>query len=213
MSSYEKHADAYARHTAVSLHNARYERPALYELLPARLDGAHVLDAGCGPGENIPELLSRGALVTAVDVSEAMMARVRERFGDRVAAAQADLSQPLAMLTDASFDLIVSSLALHYVRDWDALMREFARILRPGGEIIFSTHHPELRRADARYFETELVEDAFLIDGAPMPVRYWRRSLQAMVEPMLAAGFTLARIVEPPLDGKPWFILFAARRV
>ncbi len=41
-----------------------------------------------------------------------------------------------------SFDLVFSSLTLHYVKDWGATLSEMRRVLAPGGDIVLSTHHP-----------------------------------------------------------------------
>ena len=65
-------ADAYAARVDSRPHNALYERPAMLDLLPP-LPGTRVLDAGCGPGWYAAELASRGALVTAIDASAAMI--------------------------------------------------------------------------------------------------------------------------------------------
>ena len=77
--SYDAVADAYAAGVDSAPYNALYERPAMLDLLPP-LPGTRVLDAGCGPGWYAAELASRGALVTAIDASAAMIGHARERF-------------------------------------------------------------------------------------------------------------------------------------
>ena len=47
-----------------------------------------------------------------------------------------------ADLADGSFDVVLSSLAFHYVADFGALVRKIARWLRPGGDFVFSCEHP-----------------------------------------------------------------------
>jgi ubiquinone/menaquinone biosynthesis C-methylase UbiE len=50
----------------------------------------------------------------------------------------------LSFAQDGSFDLIVASLVMHYVRDWHAVLGEFRRVLKPDGAVVFSTHHPAM---------------------------------------------------------------------
>lgn len=206
--SYDDIADAYAAGVDSAPYNALYERPAMLDLLPP-LPGSRVLDAGCGPGWYAAELASRGALVTAIDASAVMIEHARARFtsprltelGRRVELRIADLEQPLSFAVDATFDGIVSSLVLHYMRDWGPTLAEFRRILKPNGWLLFSTHHPAaeaLRLDTARYLEVELVEDYWKWIGT---IRYYRRPLSAIVEALTHAGLAVERLVEPlPTD-------------
>ena len=98
-----------------------------------------VLDAGCGSGrvtERLLERLPRGRAV-ALDASPAMVAEARRRlarFGDRVAYLVADLGGPLPIAEPV--DAIVSTATFHWVPDHDALFRNLAAVLRPGGELV-----------------------------------------------------------------------------
>ena len=165
-------------------------------LLPA-IDGADVLDAGCGGGWYAEQLIARGARVTAVDITPLFVERTRARVGDGATVLEADLAQPLDFAPDASFDLVISPLTLHYLEDWGPTLAEFARILRPGGRLLFSTHHPttdfELLGGES-YFATELVEDDW---GELGRVRFYRRPLSAISRMLADAGFLVERIVEP----------------
>lgn len=200
MTGYDNFAAAYARHTASSLHNAHYERPALLRAA-GDVRGKSVLDAGCASGENVGELLALGARVTAVDISAEMVNIVRDRYGESVSAFQCDLSQPLP-LADASIDLVLSSLTLHYIEDWIPTLREFRRTLSPRGRIVFSTHHIEITRALApNYFLKTKVSDTWTIAGEAVAVSFWHRPLQAMVDEIHASGLQIDRLIEPQLRG------------
>lgn len=190
-------AAAYARVSAANAANAAYERPALRALLDD-VAGRDVLDAGCAAGEHAQWLGERGARVVALDASEAMVALARERLGERARVLRADLDAPLPLET-ASFDLVVSSLTLHYLRDWLPALRELARVLRPGGRLVLSTHHPFATVVPGEaYHAVRLVDDAW--DGfaaAPVAVRYYHRPLERMVADLLEAGFALRGLHEP----------------
>jgi len=228
--NYERFARAYVKKAEINAYNSLYERPALISLLP-ELKEKRILDAGCGGGSLSEEILKRGGEVTALDRSDEMIKIAFERLKDRCTLIQADLCSPLDFFTDASFDVVVSSLVLHYIKDWSNLLKEINRILIPGGEFIFSTHHPFQDLSDlleVEYFETQLVEDyweGFLND--PVLVRYYRRSLGEMFKEYKKAGFTVTDLVEPlplveckekfpkdyeVLSKKPVFILFKLKK-
>ena len=206
--NYDDIADAYAAGVDSAPYNALYERPAMLDLLPP-LPGTRVLDAGCGAGWYAAELAGRGAFVTAIDSSAAMIRHARERFTSpslnhqthQVEFRVADLGQRLSFASDAAFDGIVSSLVLHYLRDWSPTLAEFRRILKPNGWLVFSTHHPaaEAIRLDTqRYLAIEPVEDYWKWIGT---VRYYRRPLSAIVDALTNAGLAIERLVEPlPTD-------------
>ena len=156
-------AAAYARVTAANVYNAAYERPGVREVL-GEVRGRDVLDAGAAAGENSAWLVAHGARVVALDASDAMVELARARLGAAATVLRADLACPLP-LADASFDAVLSSLTLHYLEDWLPPLREFARVLRPGGRLVLSTHHPALTDDPAAdYHAVRLVEEG--MEGA-----------------------------------------------
>lgn len=94
-----------------------------------------VIDAGCGSGRVTEELLKRlpGGALLAVDGSEAMIAQARERLGDRVSYAVADLSE---LEVDEPVDLIFSTATFHWILDHDRLFARLRAALRPGGRLV-----------------------------------------------------------------------------
>lgn len=215
MSQYEAFAHEYVAHSAESPYNAQYERPAMLAQLPDIL-GKLVLDVACAGGEYIPFLLERGAHVTAVDESPTFIAMVNERFDDRVVTVQADLNEGVPFLTDACIDVILSSLTVHYIADWERLFAEFYRVLKPSGTLLFSTHHPaQAIELATNYFQTQLVADRWKIGPRDVDVQFFHRPLQAIIAPVLTAGFRLTALLEPECDqqpGLPWFLIVKAIR-
>jgi SAM-dependent methyltransferase len=185
--------------------NDYYERPAMYELL-GDVAGQRVLDAGCGPGDYAQWLLHHGATVTAIDSSPRMVDLTRERLGDAVETRRADLNEPLTFINAEHIDTILCSLVLDYIEDWDRLFKEFGRVLRPSGRLVFSVHHPffvDLKvnvDINETYLAVEQVEEDWLPFGFTIPA--YRRPLSAMSESLCRARFTIERIVEPrPTEG------------
>ncbi|HEX8906641.1 MAG TPA: class I SAM-dependent methyltransferase [Longimicrobiaceae bacterium] len=202
--SYDHIADGYAATIDTAPYNAFYERPTMLSLLPP-LEGRRILEAGCGEGWYTERLLARGARVTAFDASAPMLEHARRRLSALPAEAReqaelhvGDLRRPLDFAPDASFDGVVSALAMHYVRDWSVALSEFRRVLAPGGWLLFSTHHPaadasRLRQGES-YFDVVQVEDYWKRLGR---ILFYRRPLSAISSALADAGFGIERIVEP----------------
>ncbi|GAA1617454.1 hypothetical protein GCM10009828_051960 [Actinoplanes couchii] len=164
--------------------------------LAGDVDGLRVLDAGCGGGHYAAELVARGADVVAVDGSDSLVAHARGLLGDTAEVRRHDLDTPLAFAGDASFDGVVCALVLHHLTDRAGFLGEVRRVLRPGGWFLLSTTHPvsDWRFFGGSYFDESWVEFP-IADGITM--RFQRMTLETVVTEVLAAGFTLERLVEP----------------
>src|SRR3954454_4665021 len=104
------------------------------ERLELRGDEA-AIDAGCGSGRVAERLIDRlpsGSLL-AVDASEAMIAKARERLGDRASYLLADLSE---LEVDEPADLIFSTATFHWILDHERLFGCLREALRPGGRLV-----------------------------------------------------------------------------
>lgn len=113
-----------------------------------------ILDVGAGTGHFAAVLARRfpGAFVVALDLAEGMLHRARERLQGHETGLCAGDAEALP-LRKGSIDLIFSNLAIQWCASPLALFREFRRVLRPDGQLLFSTFGPatlsELRRAFA----------------------------------------------------------------
>lgn len=181
-----------------NLYNAEYERPAMMEQVPENLTGKKVLDAGCAAGWYTSQLMKRGAEVVAIDMSPEMVEATKRRVGSHAEVLCLDLEAALPF-EDESFDFILSSLTLHYLKDWEETFTEFCRVLKPGGRFLFSVHHPltDMRLLDnPAYFSTELIVDEWKKDGKKFKVPFYRRPLNEILNRTLA-HFELVQLVEP----------------
>jgi SAM-dependent methyltransferase len=195
---YDAIAAQYAAENADNAHNAYYERPAIIALL-GDVAGRRVLEAGCAAGGLTVMLAERGAKVTAFDVSPVMVEIARQTVRGRVEVLVADLSRPLEFASDGCFDLVVASLVMHYVRDWEPVLREFHRVLKPGGTVVFSTHHPVMdwEASPGEYFAIKYVTETWHKRSGDWQVSFWRRPLTAMCDAIASAGFVIERLTEP----------------
>ena len=93
------------------------------------------VDAGCGSGRVTAELIERlpGGRVIAVDGSEAMVAKAKERLGDRADYLVSDLVE---LRLDQPVDLVFSTATLHWIHDHDRLFGRLRAALKPGGRLV-----------------------------------------------------------------------------
>jgi SAM-dependent methyltransferase len=117
--------------------------PAFFAAL-GPVDGLRVLEVACGNGHNTRRLARMGATVTAVDISEGIIAlnrqrEAREPLGITYLAADA---ANLASLPNESFDLAVSQMGLMDIPDAAGAISEMGRTLRPGGRFLALICHP-----------------------------------------------------------------------
>jgi ubiquinone/menaquinone biosynthesis C-methylase UbiE len=117
------------------------EYAPVLEALAAR-PGEQILDAACGTGRYTVALYEAGVEVTGCDFSPAMLTIARAKLPS-VELLEADLNQPLPFL-DASFDAVLCAQALKHLPELHAAIREFARVLRPTGRLVFSVTHPDM---------------------------------------------------------------------
>ena len=192
--------------------NEALEQPAFRSLLPPEITGLRVLDLGCGAGEMCRWLAQRGAAsVMGADVSERMLAKAQKQVQERVTYIRGS-AEGITFPAD-TFDLVVSSLMLHYIEDIKPVFEKIYTWLVPGGRFVFSMEHPVNtaaqgllehsweRDSDGRKVawrlnhysgEGERVSKWF-IDGV---VKY-HRTTATMINTLIDTGFRITRMLEP----------------
>lgn len=121
--------------------NDLIEIPNFRNLIP-NVKGKRVLDLGCGYGENSRYCIENGALyVLGIDISKHMLDIANKENLvngiEYVNMAMEDISQ-----IDKKFDIVISSLAFHYIKDFKKLMKDIYNLLDENGTLVFSIDHP-----------------------------------------------------------------------
>ena len=191
--------------------NNMEEKPALFSLAP-KLTGKAVLDLGCGYGENCAAYKALGAsVVVGVDISEKMLAVARKEHPD-IEFIHADMSD-LSFIRDR-YDVVFSSLALHYIEDFCALVKSVYEITAFGGYFIFSQEHPLTtapitgpgwsKDNDGKVLHYNLTDysrcgkrsTTWIVDG----VEKYHRTFSEIINSLCAAGFAIEKMLEPVPD-------------
>jgi len=228
---YDQNVDFYIDFVDRGLNSDRY-LPLLElmtDLIGARLNGARVCDLCCGEGYLGRHLVAHGAReVVGIDASAELIGHARARANSASLTYHRDDAQALSSLTDGTFDVVASQLAIMDVADHRALFSAVRRVLVPHGVFVFSTLHPCFK---ARPFHVRDAPENLLDEnGEPIGVvirRYaseghfksggdgvrghmgsYHRMLSSYVNELIRAGFVLERM-EEPLDGPANGALFS----
>ena len=195
-------------------HNILIEQPAMACLLP-NMVGKTVLDLGCGCGENCIDFVHRGAKhVLGIDISNKMLEVARSNAAHpSITYRNMDMCLLDELDSEPLFDLVYSSLAFHYIEDFDKLCADIYMRLLPGGTLLFSQEHP-LNTAEGFYNKNEdgsvvsytvfnynrprKREVSWFVDG----VVKFHRPMAMILNALSHAGFIIEEVCEPV--PQPW---------
>jgi malonyl-CoA O-methyltransferase len=160
--------------------------PILQSARPRR-----ALDLGTGTGRYVPILAAAGAgLVVGIDLSMAMLSR-NASGAPRVCSDACRLP-----FRSASFDLVCASLMVGDVEDLGAWVREAARVLSPGGHLVYSDFHSSRTEEPLRRtFRTA--------DGRLIELSYFPHDIDEHLAHLEDGRFVVQTIREPRLPGRP----------
>ncbi len=181
--AYEQQAADYDAEEGGGLFAA--DEPLVAEFLVGREPGV-ALDAACGTGRFAEFLARHGHRVIGVDSSPDMLAHARRRVPD----GEFRLGELDRLpLPDDSVDVVVCTLALVHVPRLEPVIAEFARVLRPGGDLVISDIHHELVTRGS-------VIKARGPAGEPCLAATYRHQLGDYLRPALSLGLQVRRCEE-----------------
>lgn len=181
----------------------------LQKLLPDFQD-KRVLDLGCGYGWHCKYAADHGAAyVLGTDISQKMLETAQEKNPGTVIEYRCAAMEELTF-QEGGFDVVLSSLAFHYVRDFGPLVQNISRWLKPGGSFVFSVEHPVFTAYGSQdwYYDEngEILHfpvDNYYLEGCREAVflgervTKYHRTLTTYLDTLLQNGFQILRVVEP----------------
>lgn len=181
----------------------------LKQLLPD-LRGKRVLDLGCGFGWHCRYAIENGASsVIGVDISEKMIEVAKNKT-------DSDAIQYICMpiedisFPEDSFDVVISSLTLHYIPSFEDVLDKIKKLLVSGGDFVFSVEHPIFTAEGAQdwYYDEQgnrlhWPVDHYFTEGVRKAVFLgedvikYHKTLTTYLKTLITAGFELTGLVEP----------------
>ncbi|MGN7479450.1 class I SAM-dependent methyltransferase [Solibacillus silvestris] len=191
-------------------YNNLLERPNFLALIPD-LHGKVILDVGCGKGDFANDCMEKGALqVDGIDISRNMIAAAKRNYKkERLHFQQAAIED--FVLSDRQYDIICSSLVLHYVADFEAVIEKISNAMRPNGIFLFSIEHPisTANKGKEQWIKDEAGElshfvvdryqhegersQHWLVDNVVM----YHRSMATIVNTLIGSNLQIEKIIEP----------------
>ncbi|MGE5399411.1 MAG: class I SAM-dependent methyltransferase [Ignavibacteriales bacterium] len=169
-----------------------------------------VLDLGCGFGWHCRYAAEHGAIsVTGIDISQKMLNEAKRKTESEhiryICMPIEDVDFPVN-----SFDVVLSSLAFHYIKSFEDVLSKISRCLSGGGDLVFSVEHPvftaygtqdwhyddngnHLHWPVDKYFSEGMRETVFLDEKV---IKY-HRTLTTYLNCLIMAGFEITGVVEP----------------
>lgn len=190
--------------------NNVFEGPALFSLLTDLKDKT-ILDLGCGVGGHCLEFVNGGAKkVVGIDISKKML-EVAEKENHHSKITYLNLPMENLSSLNERFDFVVSSLAIHYVKDFEKLVSDVFNLLNDDGIFVFSQEHPfntcfsggerwtkdeegnKLFANISNYSTDGLRESSWFVNG----VKKYHRTFSSIVNTLVLKGFVIEKFVEP----------------
>ncbi|HEX2964093.1 MAG TPA: class I SAM-dependent methyltransferase [Ignavibacteriales bacterium] len=179
------------------------------KLLPD-MKGKSVLDLGCGYGWHCRYAVEQGARsVIGIDLSEKMLNEAKDRTDDERIIYMRGSIEDISFEKE-SFDLIISSLAFHYIKSFEPVCQKLSEILKHKGSLVFSVEHPVFTAFgnqdwvyDEKGNKIHWPVDNYFIEGSReatflgQKITKYHRTLTTYINSLIDNGFIIKKIVEP----------------
>lgn len=188
--------------------NKLIDQPTTFSLV-GDVRNKEVLDAGCGSGIYSKILAKNGAKVYGLDISEKMINLAADYCKDyKIEFRQGSIDK--IPYKNNKFDIIVASLVVHYLKKPEKAFKEFNRVLKKGGILVFSTSHPVcqalqgIKNKKGRniisiidYFKRG--KFYWSIHGSQAKIPSFKIGLEELTDLIYQNGFIIEKIKEPYL--------------
>ena len=190
--------------------NNLFEIPALFSMIPDLKDKT-ILDLGCGFGEHCKRFVENGAKkVVGIDISEKMLKIAKQENADSKITY---INMPMENISQLKekFDVVISSLAFHYVEDFAGVIKNIFDLLNEKGIFLFSQENPlctcfsggnrwtkdengnKLYINLSNYGIEGERESSWFVDN----VKKYHRTFSSIINTLIETGFTIEKMIEP----------------
>ena len=190
--------------------NNLFEIPALFSMMP-NLKDKIILDLGCGFGEHCKRFVESGAKkVIGIDISEKMLEIAKQENSDSKITY---INMPMENISQLNekFDIVVSSLAFHYVQDFSGVVKNIYDMLNENGVFLFSQENPlctcfsggnrwtkdengnKLYINLSNYGIEGERESSWFVDN----VKKYHRTFSTIINILIETGFKIEKMIEP----------------
>ena len=190
--------------------NNLFEIPALFSMMP-NLKDKIILDLGCGFGEHCKRFVESGAKkVIGIDISEKMLEIAKQENADSKITY---INMPMENIwqLNEKFDVVVSSLAFHYVEDFSGVVKNIYDMLNENGVFLFSQENPLCTcfSGGNRWTKDENGNKLYInlsnygIEGKRKSswfvdnVKKYHRTFSTIINTLIETGFTIEKMIEP----------------
>lgn len=190
--------------------NNLFEIPALFSMMP-NLKDKTILDLGCGFGEHCKGFVESGAKkVIGIDISEKMLEIAKQENADSKITY---INMPMENIFELTekFDIVISSLAFHYVEDFAGVVKNVYNLLNENGTFIFSQENPlcTCHSGGQRWTKDENGNKLYLnlsnygIEGEREStwfvddVKKYHRTFSSIINTLIETGFKIEKLIEP----------------
>lgn len=179
-------------------YNEMLEMPAMFELL-GNVKGKKILDFGCGTGIYAKILTKKGAIVKGFDISPAML-EIAKRENPNL---DLKVGSGYKIPFNEKFDMVLASLVIHYLEDWNKMFREVSRVLKKRGYFLFSTGNPVSEfpnkikikgkkiKTFGNYFKEGKNSAKWGINGKGLKVFYYHKTYETIIRTIIKNGFEI----------------------
>ncbi|MFT2090094.1 class I SAM-dependent methyltransferase [Paraglaciecola sp. 2405UD69-4] len=174
-----------------------------------KLFGKKILDLGCGYGWHCQYAVEQGAdTVVGIDLSEKMLSKARELTGKGKVILEHCAIEDFDA-DEESFDVIFSSLVLHYVADLSSVFRKASKLLKSKGVLCYSVEHPVFTSNSSQdwHYENDKIQhwplDNYFHEGKRKTkflgseVIKYHRTIETHISALLSEGFEISSLLEP----------------
>ena len=180
-------------------YNEMLEMPSTLILL-GNVRGKKILDFGCGTGIYVKLLTKKGAKVKGFDISKEML-NIAKKENPKL---NLRLGSGNNIPFKDKFDIILSSLVVHYLKDWDKMFKEVGKVLKKGGYFIFSIGNPVAetrKKIKVGNKEISVLGDYFKEgkiygpwtknDGKKMKMHAYHKTYETIIKTIIKNGFEI----------------------